>query len=89
VVTIEGLPDWNRVRGKEGLHPLQQAFIEEGAVQCGYCTPGLLMSGASLLAEKGRPSQEQIKQALAGNLCRCTGYYSILRAIEKAEMQVV
>jgi len=88
VVTIEGLPDWNRAKGR-GLHPLQQAFIEEGAVQCGYCTPGLLMSGASLLAEKGRPSQEQIKQALAGNLCRCTGYYSILRAIEKAETQVV
>ncbi len=87
VVTIEGLPDWNRVEG-EGLHPLQQAFIEEGAVQCGYCTPGLLMSGASLLAEKRQPSPEQVKQALAGNLCRCTGYYSVLRAIEKAELEL-
>lgn len=83
VVTIEGLPDWGRVEGA-GLHPLQQAFIQEGAVQCGYCTPGFLMSGASLLAEKAHPSAEQIKQALTGNLCRCTGYYSILRAIERA-----
>jgi xanthine dehydrogenase iron-sulfur cluster and FAD-binding subunit A len=84
VVTIEGLPDWGRVEG-QGLHPIQQAFIEEGAAQCGYCTPGFLMSGASLLAEKAHPNEEQIKQALTGNLCRCTGYYSILRAIEKAE----
>jgi xanthine dehydrogenase iron-sulfur cluster and FAD-binding subunit A len=84
VVTIEGLPNWGRVEG-QGLHPIQQAFIEEGAVQCGYCTPGFLMSGASLLAEKARPNAEQIKQALTGNLCRCTGYYSILRAIENAK----
>jgi len=83
VITIEGLPDWGRVEG-EGLHPIQQAFIEEGAVQCGYCTPGLLMSSASLLAEKPHPTAEQATQALTGNLCRCTGYYSILRAVEKA-----
>jgi carbon-monoxide dehydrogenase medium subunit len=87
VVTIEGLPDWGRVEG-EGLHPVQQAFITEGAVQCGYCTPGLLMSGASLLAEKRHPTQAQIRQALTGNLCRCTGYYSVLRAIEKAEQEM-
>jgi xanthine dehydrogenase iron-sulfur cluster and FAD-binding subunit A len=83
VITIEGLPDWGRVEG-EGLHPIQQAFIEEGAVQCGYCTPGLLMSSASLLAEKAHPTEEQTTQALTGNLCRCTGYYSILRAVAKA-----
>ena len=88
VITIEGLPEWARVEGK-GLHPIQQAFVDEGAVQCGYCTPGLLMSSASLLAEKPHPSEEQTKQALTGNLCRCTGYYSILRAVEKASQQVV
>jgi carbon-monoxide dehydrogenase medium subunit len=88
VITIEGLPEWARVKGKE-LHPIQQAFVDEGAVQCGYCTPGLLMSSASLLAEKPHPSEEQTKQALTGNLCRCTGYYSILRAVEKASQQVV
>jgi carbon-monoxide dehydrogenase medium subunit len=83
VITIEGLSEWGRVEC-EGLHPVQQAFIDEGAVQCGYCTPGLLMSSASLLAEKENPTEEQIRQALAGNLCRCTGYYSIFRAVEKA-----
>lgn len=83
VITIEGLPEWGRVEG-EGLHPIQQAFIKEGAVQCGYCTPGLLMSSASLLAEKAHPTEEQTRQALTGNLCRCTGYYSILRAVERA-----
>ena len=78
ITTIEGLAS----NGK--LHPLQKAFIEEGAVQCGYCTPGLLMSSASLLAEKAHPSEEQARQALTGNLCRCTGYYSVLRAVERA-----
>jgi xanthine dehydrogenase iron-sulfur cluster and FAD-binding subunit A len=83
VITIEGLSEWERVE-ETGLHPVQQAFIDEGAAQCGYCTPGLLMSSASLLAEKEHPNKAQVKQALTGNLCRCTGYYSILRAIEKA-----
>jgi carbon-monoxide dehydrogenase medium subunit len=83
VITIEGLPEWGRIDG-EGLHPIQLAFIKEGAAQCGYCTPGLLMSSASLLAEKAHPTEEQAKQALTGNLCRCTGYYSILRAVERA-----
>jgi carbon-monoxide dehydrogenase medium subunit len=79
VVTVEGLAS-----PSGELHPLQDAFIQEAAVQCGYCTPGLLMSGASLLAELPDPTAEQIGYALTGNLCRCTGYYSIVRAVERA-----
>ncbi len=78
IVTIEGMACGER------LHPLQQAFIDEGAVQCGYCTPGFVMAGASILDEIERPTCEQLKAGLGGNLCRCTGYYKIMRAVERA-----
>jgi len=78
VMTVEGL-----VSGAE-LHPLQRAFVEHGAVQCGYCTPGMLMSAKALLDRNPHPSAEEIKQAISGNLCRCTGYIKIVEAIKAA-----
>jgi len=78
VVTVEGLAPLGK------LAPLQQAFIDHGAVQCGFCTPGILMSAKDLLDHTADPSQAKIREAIAGNLCRCTGYQQIVEAIEDA-----
>ena len=78
ILTVEGMAE------KDKLHPLQQAFWEGGAVQCGYCTPGMLLSAKGLLDENAEPSVETIKEAISGNLCRCTGYSKIIRAIQMA-----
>ncbi len=78
ILTIEGLMD-----GKN-LHPIQQAFIDCGAIQCGFCTPGMILSTKALLDKNPSPSTAQIKQALAGNLCRCTGYQQIIDAVHAA-----
>jgi len=78
ITTVEGLASGSQ------LHPLQQAFAELGAAQCGYCTPGILLASKSLLDANGRPTRDEIREALAGNLCRCTGYVKILEAVELA-----
>jgi aerobic-type carbon monoxide dehydrogenase small subunit (CoxS/CutS family) len=78
VETVEGMA------GAEGLHPLQKAFADLGAAQCGYCTPGILLASRALLEEDPKPSREAIVEALAGNLCRCTGYIKIFEAVELA-----
>ncbi len=75
VTTIEGLSDG------ETLHPVQQAFHENHALQCGYCTPGMVMAAVSLLEECPEPTEEQVREGLEGNLCRCTGYHNIVRAV--------
>ena len=78
VVTVEGL-------GAEGaLHPVQDAFVQAGAVQCGFCTPGLVVAAADLLQRSPRPADDEIREALSGNLCRCTGYQKILEAVRLA-----
>ena len=78
ILTIEGI-------AKNGiLDPIQQAFVDEGAIQCGYCTPGMVLSAKALLLKNTDPTEEEIKVAISGNLCRCTGYTKIIRAIKKA-----
>jgi carbon-monoxide dehydrogenase small subunit len=77
ITTIQGLANGT-------LHPLQQAFHEEHALQCGYCTPGMIMAAADLLKENPNPTEEQVRDGLEGNLCRCTGYQNIVRAVLKA-----
>jgi aerobic carbon-monoxide dehydrogenase small subunit len=84
VVTVEGLAD-----DEGGLHPIQEAFLEAGAVQCGFCTPGLIVATHDLLARDPDPSEAVVREALAGNLCRCTGYAKILDAVRLASERQV
>ncbi len=78
VETIEGLGEYDH------LHPIQEAYLEEGAVQCGFCTPGFVMSTKALLSEKPQPTETEIREYLKGNMCRCTGYVNIVRAVQSA-----
>lgn len=82
VLTVEGLEQDGR------LHPLQQAFAEHHALQCGYCTPGLLLSALQLLAKNPRPDDKQIRKGIAGNTCRCTGYQNVIKAVKAAAEQM-
>jgi aerobic carbon-monoxide dehydrogenase small subunit len=83
VTTIEGM-------GSEGdLHPMQEAFWANHGLQCGYCTPGMIMAGADLIAKNPSPTEEEVREALAGNLCRCTGYHNIVKAVMSAAGQEV
>jgi len=82
ITTVEGMATGGR------LHPLQQAFAELGAAQCGYCTPGILLTATALLAGRPSPTRQEVREALAGNLCRCTGYTKILDAVELAALRM-
>jgi len=82
VLTIEGIAD-----AQGNLHPIQKAFVEYGAVQCGFCTPGMVLSAKALLDENPKPTEEEIRHGIAGNLCRCTGYLQIIQAIKAASGQ--
>jgi carbon-monoxide dehydrogenase small subunit len=82
VTTVEGLADWR------GLHPIQQAFVDHDALQCGFCTPGMLIAAKALLDREQDPSETRIREWIAGNLCRCTGYDKIVRAIRSAAEQM-
>lgn len=82
IVTVEGIADGDR------LHPVQQAFIDTGAVQCGYCTPGFIVSVKALLDRSPHPSAEEVEEAISGNICRCTGYTKIFDAVELAAKQL-
>ena len=82
ILTVEGM-------AKDGqFHPLQQAFIDHGAIQCGFCTPGMLLSAKALLDENPQPTEAEVKEALSGNLCRCTGYVKIIEAVEAAAQKM-
>jgi carbon-monoxide dehydrogenase small subunit len=83
IETVEGMA------GANGLHPLQDAFARLGAAQCGYCTPGFLLTARALLAENPNPSRDEIREALGGNLCRCTGYLKIFEAVELAAKEML
>ena len=83
VLTIEGLS-----KDRKELHPLQKAFIEKGAVQCGFCTPGLIMTAKALLDENPNPTEEEVRYGVSGNLCRCTGYSKIVEAILTAAEEI-
>jgi len=76
ITTIEGL------ESEEGLHPVQKAFMEKGAIQCGFCSPGMILSSKSLLDRNPKPAEEEIRRAISGNLCRCTGYQKIVDAVK-------
>ena len=78
IVTVEGLERDGR------LHPVQEAFLDEGGIQCGYCTPGMLISAVDLLSRNSNPTEDEIRQCLSGNLCRCTGYVKQIRAVQRA-----
>jgi carbon-monoxide dehydrogenase small subunit len=82
VLTIEGLASGDK------LHPIQEAFINAGAIQCGYCTPGMVLAAKAILDENPNPDEEEIKTGLSGNLCRCTGYSKIVKAVEMAREQL-
>lgn len=82
IITIEG------VGGKEGDHPIQESFIEAGAVQCGFCTPGMVLSAKALLDKIPNPTEEEIREAISGNICRCTGYEKIIEAIQLAAKKI-
>jgi aerobic-type carbon monoxide dehydrogenase small subunit (CoxS/CutS family) len=81
ITTIEGLSKNGR------LHPIQNAFIEQGAIQCGFCTPGMILSAKALLDEKPSPTEEEIRMGLSGNLCRCTGYVKIFKAVQAVTLR--
>jgi aerobic carbon-monoxide dehydrogenase small subunit len=83
VETIEGLS------GSNGLHPIQQAFVDRAAIQCGFCTPGFVLTTKALLAENPQPTREEIEAFVGGNLCRCTGYWNILEAVENAAGRMI
>lgn len=83
ILTIEGV-----AKRDGGLHPLQRAFVQNGATQCGFCSPGLILAAMSLLAENPSPTEEEVRQAMVGHLCRCTGYFAIIEAILEASREM-